>query len=93
MQTVRAVTCWDMHCGSVPWRCNYICQNAAFPVTPLRVHFPSVDEKAPVSFNEYLKQNTSFIFPSQVTLPLTQQGPVSTANAFFFFFPGPESHC
>lgn len=65
-----------MHCCSVPWRCDYVCQNTVFPATPPRLHSPAVDEKAPVSFNEYFKQNTSFISPSAVAAPLTQPSPV-----------------
>lgn len=40
---------------------------------PLTFHFATVDENASsVFFNEYLKQNASFIFPLGVTMPLTQ---------------------
>ena len=48
--------------------------NIVFPAPPSRLLSPAVDEDAPVSFNEYLKQNTSFISPSPVASPSTQQG-------------------
>jgi len=65
--------------------------------SPLDLTFLLIKKKAPVSFNEYLKQYTSFIFSSRVKLPTTQQGH-SFRNLIIkiagcFFIPAPCCDC